>query len=96
MMLLQGSISSLEVKPSVGCRAYQPPRDKIPAVDWVALASLRDSVNTIGDVTSVCDTQAPAGFRYKNFRGTSMGTFLAFRRQLISIGSWISVTPAIG
>ena len=48
-------IGALEVKPSAACRAYQPPPDKIPAVDWVALASLCDSGNTILDVSSVDD-----------------------------------------
>ena len=33
-------IGSLEVKPGTACRAYQPPKDKIAGVDWVALASL--------------------------------------------------------
>ena len=48
-------IGSLEVKPGAACRAYQPPKDKIAAVDWVALASLRDSYNAILDVASVDD-----------------------------------------
>jgi hypothetical protein len=48
-------IGSLEVKPGTGCRVYQPPPDKIAAVDWVALASLRDSDNFIMDLSSVDD-----------------------------------------
>lgn len=48
-------IGSLEVKPGAACRAYQPPKDKIAGVDWVALASLRDSYNMILDVASVDD-----------------------------------------
>jgi hypothetical protein len=48
-------IGSLEVKPGMACRVYQPPKEKIAAVDWVALASLRDSYNAILDVASVDD-----------------------------------------
>ena len=48
-------MGSLEVKPGMACRVYQPPRDKIAGVDWVALASLRDSYNAILDVASVDD-----------------------------------------
>jgi hypothetical protein len=48
-------IGSLEVKPSAACRLYQPPLDKIAAVDWVALASLCDSSNLILDVSSADD-----------------------------------------
>ena len=48
-------IGSLEVKPGLPCRVYLPPKDKIAAVDWVALASLRDSYNAILDVASVDD-----------------------------------------
>jgi hypothetical protein len=48
-------IGSLEVKPGMACRVYQPPKGKIAGVDWVALASLRDSYNAILDVASVDD-----------------------------------------
>ncbi len=48
-------IGSLEVKPGMACRVYQPPAGKIAPVDWVALASLRDSYNAILDVASVDD-----------------------------------------
>jgi hypothetical protein len=51
-------IGSLGVKPGAGCRVYQPPKDKIAAVDWVALASLRDSDNMIMDLSSVSDRVA--------------------------------------
>ncbi len=48
-------IGSLEVKPGAACRVYQPPPAKIAAVDWVAMASLRDSDNLIMDMSSVDD-----------------------------------------
>jgi hypothetical protein len=51
-------IGSLKVEPSIYCRIYEPPADKIAAVDWVALASLRDSENTIMDYSSADDTVA--------------------------------------
>lgn len=51
-MWLKGSarIRSLEVKPSKDCLNANPPGVK--AVDWVALASLRDSENTFFDYQS--------------------------------------------
>lgn len=51
-MWLTGSarIGKLEVKPSKDCRNANPPGVK--AVDWVALASLRDSENTLFDYQS--------------------------------------------
>jgi len=51
-------IGSLKVEPSLPCRVYQPPADKIAPVDWIALASLRDSENTIMDYASADDTVA--------------------------------------
>ncbi len=51
-------IGSLKVEPSLACRVYQPPRDKIAPVDWVALASLRDSTNIVMDIASVNDDVA--------------------------------------
>ena len=48
-------IGSLEVEPRLSCRVYKPPEGKITGVDWVALASLRDSYNAILDVSSVDD-----------------------------------------
>src|SRR5437899_11272972 len=51
-------IGSLEVKPGLACRVYQPPKGKIAPVDWVALASLRDSDNLVMDIASVHDDVA--------------------------------------
>jgi hypothetical protein len=47
-------LGSLKVEPSLSCRAYQP-GDQIAAVDWIALASLRDSENTVMSYSSVGD-----------------------------------------
>ena len=62
----EARIGDLHVKPSAGCRAYQSPRDKIHPVDWIALASLRDSENSFLDYSSANDTAAgitiPRGF----------------------------------
>jgi hypothetical protein len=52
-------VGSREVKPGAACRVYQPPPDKIAAVDWVALASLRDSDNLVMDLSSVDDELSP-------------------------------------
>lgn len=54
----EARIGSLHIKPSSGCRAYQPPPSKIHPVDWIALASLRDSENTLLDYSSADDTAA--------------------------------------
>ena len=51
-------IGSLEVKPSPQLKVARPPGDKIPPVDWVALASLRESSNWVLDITSVDDDVA--------------------------------------
>ena len=51
-------IGSLKVEPSVDCRYYRPPSDRIAPVDWIALASLRDSENTTLTYSSVDDTAA--------------------------------------
>jgi hypothetical protein len=40
-----GTIGNLVVKPRLACRTYQP--NGIQDVDWVVLASLRDSTNTL-------------------------------------------------
>ena len=42
-----GHIRSLKVKPRIGCRNYHPLGPLGAAVDWVALASLRDSENSL-------------------------------------------------
>ncbi|MBV9286771.1 MAG: hypothetical protein JO288_02940 [Hyphomicrobiales bacterium] len=54
----EGRLGKLHVKPSAGCRAYLPPPDKIHPVDWIAMASLRDSENTLLDYSSANDTAA--------------------------------------
>jgi mannose-6-phosphate isomerase-like protein (cupin superfamily) len=41
----EARIGDLHVKPSVGCRHYSSDRNQIDDVDWIALASLRDSEN---------------------------------------------------
>ncbi|MBV8793178.1 MAG: hypothetical protein JO237_14145 [Pseudolabrys sp.] len=51
-------IGSLKVEPSVDCRYYAPPADRIAPVDWIALASLCDSENTTLTYSSVDDTAA--------------------------------------
>ena len=55
-------LGAMAVEPSAGCRIDQPPPDKIAAVDWVALASLRDFDNLVLDLSSVDEflAQAPS------------------------------------
>jgi hypothetical protein len=89
----EARIGGLHVKPSAGCRAYQPPPDKIHPVDWIALASLRDSENTLLDYSSADDTAAgitmphslAAWFHKIGWRGVRNNTnswFLKGRREV--------------
>ena len=48
----RGRIGSLEIKPGVDCRSYRPVGTQVAAVDWVALASLRDGANKVLDYDS--------------------------------------------
>jgi len=54
----EARLGDLHIKPSAGCRGYQPPPSKIHPVDWIALASLRDSENSLLDYSSADDTAA--------------------------------------
>jgi hypothetical protein len=54
----KANLGKLEVHPGKDCRHYNPPANKIAAVDWIALASLRDSENSVLDYQSVDDTGA--------------------------------------
>jgi hypothetical protein len=45
-------IGSLSISPSDGARSYNPTAGSISDVDWIALASLRDSENTIMSYSS--------------------------------------------
>ncbi len=53
----RGKLGTLIVGPSIACRLYKP-GNKIAAVDWIGLASLRDSENSALDYGSVEDTTA--------------------------------------
>jgi hypothetical protein len=54
----RAKLGTLEVRPSNGCRYAKPDRKEIAPVDWVALASLRDSENIILSVDQVRTTFA--------------------------------------
>jgi hypothetical protein len=47
-----GRIGSLQIKPGADCRNYRPLGAQVAAVDWVALASLRDGANAVLDYDS--------------------------------------------
>jgi hypothetical protein len=51
-------LGTLTIRPGTDCRNCRPNPDKIAPIDWIALASLRDSENTILDYNSVDDGAA--------------------------------------
>jgi hypothetical protein len=51
-------LGQLHVKPSDACRGYKAPPNTIDPVDWIALASLRDSDNSILHYSSAEDATA--------------------------------------
>ena len=89
-------LGEMKVEPSAGCRIYQPPPDKIAAVDWVALASLRDSDNLVLDLSSVDEFWAPStqsgglakwfrGIGYRDVRDDSNLYFCKGRKEIAAI-----------
>jgi hypothetical protein len=85
-----GRVHDLKVIPSEGCRNYKPdPRD-IGDVDWIALASLRDSENSVFDYSKPSDTASgitlPGGlaswFRDGGFSGVANDTNFHFSKGL--------------
>jgi len=54
----EARLGGLHIKPSAGCRGYDSPKNKIHPVDWIALASLRDSENSLLSYSSADDTAA--------------------------------------
>lgn len=54
----RANLGSLQVSPGSDCRNCRPDRSQIAPIDWIALASLRDSENTILDFESVNDGAA--------------------------------------
>src|SRR5688572_15142105 len=67
-----GKIGGLVVSPGIDCRNYRPVGTAIAAVDWVALASLRDSTNVFSDYES--HTNEASGI---TLPGTLAGWFTA-------------------
>jgi hypothetical protein len=88
-----GRIGSLEVKPGPDCQNYRVNTSDVAAVDWLALASLRDGANRILDYDS---PSAQAGgitlpsslagwFRGANFRQVQNRTNLFFDSDLSTL-----------
>ncbi len=48
-----GTIGTLKIEPGSDCKSYKVPAKKIHPVDWIALASLRDSENDFFDYDSI-------------------------------------------
>lgn len=51
----EATIGKLKVKPGSDCKNYKIPPNAIEEVDWIGLASLRDSENAVFDYQSVGD-----------------------------------------
>jgi hypothetical protein len=95
-------IGSLTVEPSLACRAYDP-GSKIAAVDWVALASLRDSENTVMNYASadqeVAGITRPATLAswlravgYQDIRDDTNYYFCKGRKEIEAVNRDISLT----
>lgn len=51
----EAGIGSLRIKPSSACKNYRVPEANIQEIDWIGLASLRDSENSVFDYQAVDD-----------------------------------------
>jgi hypothetical protein len=85
-----GRVHHLEVKASEGCRAFGSDPSQIADVDWIALASLRDSENTVLQYSSPSDTASgitlpgtlASWFRDGGFNNVVNETNLVFSKGL--------------
>jgi len=88
-----GHIGSLKVKPGTDCRNYRPLATDVAAVDWVALASLRDSENSLLDYDTVSveaggitmPRALSAWFRAANFSQVENKTNIYFDSDLSTL-----------
>jgi hypothetical protein len=86
-------IGSLDVKPSSDTRNYKVPKDMIHPVDWIGLASLRDSENAALRYSSVDDEAAGITmpgrladwFTKAGFSGVRNVTNLVFKKSKADI-----------
>lgn len=78
-------IGTLDVKPGLSLRTYDPPASKIAPVDWMTLASIRDSENAVLSYDSV--DVAAGGI---TMPGTLSGWF-----SKVGIGSGKNVTNVV-
>ena len=93
----RAKIGSLEVKPGADCRNYRVVADDVAAVDWVALASLRDGGNALLDYQSPSNEAAgitlpgtlASWFRAGDFRPVENKTNLFFDSDLF----WWAARP---
>jgi hypothetical protein len=84
----KAKIGSLAIHPSDKCRRYSPNPRQIAPVDWIALASLRDSENSVFDYDSVKDTASgitmphsmAAWFRAAGYRSVNNVTNVFFTK----------------
>jgi hypothetical protein len=91
----KATLGKLTVHPGKDCRHYNPPPNKIAPVDWIALASLRDSDNSVLDYQSADDTTAgitmphslAAWFRALGYNNVHNVTNIFFTKGLNDIES---------
>jgi len=89
----RAKIGSLEVKPGADCRSYRVVAGDVAAVDWVALASLRDGGNALLDYQSPSNEAAgitmpgtlASWFRAANFRQVENRTNVFFDSDLSTL-----------
>jgi hypothetical protein len=51
----EAAIGNLRIKPGAACKNYDVPKALIQEIDWIGLASLRDSTNSVFDYQTVDD-----------------------------------------
>jgi hypothetical protein len=91
-------LGALEIAPGEACRAASPPPDRIAAVDWIALASLRDVEMPVTSYELADDTGLPlteptvlaawfAAAGYRHLRNEASAFFTKGAREATQLGS---------
>lgn len=87
-------LGALDITPGAACRAAAPPPDRVAAVDWIALASLRDGEIAVTSFAAADDTGSPvtepavlagwfAGAGYGQLRSEANALFAKGGREIV-------------